>query len=335
MKVTIKDVAQKAGVAISTVSLVINQSPKVAEETRQKVEAAIRDLNYRPNLSARQLAGKSKGNIGFILTEDHFTRSEPFYTHIFLGAEFEARNHNVYILLTTVQNSFQGKKDVPRFLLDRNVDGIILAGRVPYNLIDYIRKLKIPFVLVDFLPQEGIAQAVLIDNFEAARQAVNHLIQRGRLKIAFIAGDIEHPSIKARYDGYLKALSDSQIPLRPEIVIYNKPNTTFQYGYEAMQELINREEEFDAIFTANDALALGCMRSLAENQIKIPEQVAIVGFDDVVTAANANPPLTTIQVQKEEMGILACKTLLEMIRTGKRSNTKILVPTTLIVRKST
>jgi LacI family transcriptional regulator len=335
MKVTIKDVAEKAGVAISTVSLVINQSPKVAEETRRKVEAAIREFNYRPNLSAQQLAGKLKGNIGFILTEDHFTRSEPFYTHIFLGAEFEARNHNVYILLTTVKNSFLGKKDVPRFLLDHNVDGILLAGRVPYNLIDYIRKIKVPFVLVDFFPHEGIAQAVLIDNFEAARQVVNYLIQHNRHKIVFIAGDIEHPSIRARYEGYLKALSENQIPLQPEIVIYNKPNTTFQYGYEGMLELINREVEFDAIFAANDALALGCMRALSENQIKIPEQVAVVGFDDVAAAANANPPLTTVQVQKEEMGILACKTLIEMIKTGKKSNTKILVPTNFVVRKST
>jgi LacI family transcriptional regulator len=335
MKVTIKDVAKKAGVAISTVSLVINQSPKVAAETRRTVEAAIRELNYRPNLSAQQLAGKLKGNIGFILTEDHFTRSEPFYTHIFLGSEFEARNHNVYILLTTVKNVFQGKNDIPRFLLDRNVDGIILAGRVPYNLIDYIQNLKLPFVLVDFFPQDGIAQAVLIDNFEAVRQAVNFLIQHGRQKIAFIAGDIEHPSINARYEGYLRSLSDNIIPFRPEIVLFNKPNTTFQYGYESTQELINREMEFDAIFAANDALALGCMRSLSENQIKIPDQVAVVGFDDVTAAADANPPLTTVQVQKEEMGILACKTLIEMIKTGKRSNTKILVPTTFIVRKST
>jgi len=335
MKVTIKDVACKANVAISTVSLVLNQKAKVSEETRQKVLAAMRELNYHPSRVARGLAGRLTGNIGFIVSEDHFTRSEPFYTHIFIGSEFEARNHNVYVLLTVVNNEFRGKKDIPRFLIDRIVDGIIIAGRVPYPLINHIQKYNIPTIFIDFLPQAAPAQAVLIDNFEGARQAVTHLINRKRQRIGFIAGDIEHPSIHTRYEGYLQTLREKNLPVIPELANTSKPDATFKYGLAAVDELIAQKIRFDALFAANDALALGCLRRLKEHRLRIPEDVALVGFDDVAAAAQANPPLTTIRVNKEDLGILALKNLMEIIHSQKKTHTKILIPTELIIRKST
>ena len=335
MKVTIKNVAQRAKVAISTVSLVINQKEKVSEATRQKVLAAMRELNYRPNRAAQGLAGKLTGNVGFIVSEEHFTRSEPFYTHIFIGSEFEARNHNVYVLLTVVGNTFRGKKDAPRFLLDRNVDGILIAGRVPYELIRYLSKYKLPLVFIDFLPQKGPAQAILIDNMESGRQAVTHLIQRGRRRIAFIAGDIGHPSIHDRFRGYQKALHEHHLAFDPDLTIDSEPEPTFKYGFEAGNKLLAKKKKFDAIFAANDALALGCLRSLTEQGLRVPEDVALIGCDDVVAASLANPPLSTVRVNKEEMGILALKSLMDIINTNKVPNMKILVPTTLIIRKTT
>ena len=141
MSPTIKDVAKKAGVSLSTVSLVINDKQNVSEATIRKVQQAIQELNYHPRRSAQVLASKKSGNIGFILTNDHFSRAEPFYTKIFLGSEFEARKHNYYILLTTIENKFS-KKSIPRFLLEKNVDGVILAGRVPESLVNYIYKKR-------------------------------------------------------------------------------------------------------------------------------------------------------------------------------------------------
>src|SRR5438105_3408848 len=127
---TICEVAAKADLSISTVSLFLNNSSKVGGEARKKIQRVIGDLGYTPRRSARGLASKLSGNIGFIVSEDHFTQAEPFYTRIFLGTEFEARDHEYYILLTTVSKQFTNRQSIPRFLLEGNVDGIILAGRI-------------------------------------------------------------------------------------------------------------------------------------------------------------------------------------------------------------
>ncbi|MCB0748701.1 MAG: LacI family DNA-binding transcriptional regulator, partial [Ignavibacteriae bacterium] len=150
MKTTIKDVAKHAGVSIATVSLVINNNTRISSETKRKVLRSIKTLNYHPSRSARDLVSKKTGNIGFLLTDDHFLRTEPFYTKIFLGTEFEARDGEYYVLLSTVNSNFTDKDPLPRFVLEKSVDGIIIAGKVPQNLIDRISSLEIPIVFVDY-----------------------------------------------------------------------------------------------------------------------------------------------------------------------------------------
>ena len=172
---TIRDVARKAGLSLSTVSLVINNRGYVSPETRESVLKVVRELSYHPTRSARGLASKTSGNIGFILSEEHFSQAEPFYTRIFLGTEFEARIHNFYILLTTVGDQFDPDQYVPRFLLERNVDGIIIAGKVSEKLISYIDSLGLPIVLVDYEMKRALHSAVLIDNWRGGTLAVEHL----------------------------------------------------------------------------------------------------------------------------------------------------------------
>ncbi len=134
MKPTIKDIAKKAGVSIATVSFVINKTKPISSETKDRVEKTIKSLNYHPSKSARSLVTGNTGNIGFILTDDHFLRTEPFYTRIFLGTEFEARNEGYYILLTSIRSDYDKKDILPRFVLNKSVDGIIIAGKIPDNL---------------------------------------------------------------------------------------------------------------------------------------------------------------------------------------------------------
>ena len=195
MPVTIKDVAKKANVTPATVSLVINKNKRISEETRARVLKSIKDLNYYPSRSARGLVSKQSGNIGFILTDDHFSRSEPFYTKIFIGTEFQARDDQYYVLLTTIPNSFKKCDPIPRFILERNVDGIILAGKVPQNVIDCIEEYKIPMVFVDYYPVNGNYSVVMSDNISGGSQATQHLIHCGHRSIAFIYSDMQHPSI--------------------------------------------------------------------------------------------------------------------------------------------
>jgi LacI family transcriptional regulator len=332
---TIKDVARLSGLSLSTVSLVINKRGYVSPETRQKVLKIVEELSYHPNRSARGLASKTSGNLGFILSDYHFSQAEPFYTKIFLGTEFEARNHNYYILLTTVGKTFNTKSDVPRFLLERNVDGVIIAGKVTGKLIDYIDSLGIPIVLVDYESKKRRHSAVLIDNRSGAQKAVQHLLERGHRSVAFIAGDIAHPSIAERFGGYQDALKENSIPFDQNLIVVDQPALRGNDGAEAMGKILQRGKFPTAVFAANDAMAIGCARFLRERGLKIPDDIAVVGFDDIEMSSHLEPPLTTVRVFKEEMGKLAVLRLVEMIKSKTRTLITTHVPVELIVRAST
>ncbi len=331
-KVTIKDVAKKAGLSISTVSLVINNKGKVSEETKRRVFQIIEELGYYPTRSARNLVSKKTGNIGFILTEEHFSRSEPFYTKIFLGTEFESRQHNYYILLTTVSSQFS-RDSIPRFLLESNVDGVIFAGKINQRYVKYVEDLGLPYILVDYdLPGRKVS-AVMIDNVGGGEIATEHLIKLGYRKIAFIGGDIEHPSIKGRLEGFKRALEKARIECQENLCIVDEPDTRIANGYRACEKLFSRLKP-EAIFAANDAMAIGCMQFLKEKGIKIPDEVAIVGFDDIEACIHVEPRLTTIRVDKEELGVIAVKRLVEMINEPGAGINRVYVPVELVIRES-
>src|SRR5215831_1053820 len=173
---TIEDVARKASLSISTVSLVLNNKSNVSASTRQKVLAAISELGYHPHRGARGLASKLTGNIGFILSNDHFSLAEPFYTKIFLGSEFEARDHNYYILLTTVDSIGKSREMAPRFLPERNVDGVIIAGKIGERLIRNVEQFGIPVVFIDYDLPRSPHSVICIDNLQGGRLATQHLI---------------------------------------------------------------------------------------------------------------------------------------------------------------
>lgn len=332
---TINDVAKLAQCSPSTVSLVLNNRGYVSPGVRKRVLAVIKDLSYHPTRSARGLASKTSGNFGFILSEDHFSQAEPFYTRIFLGTEFEARNHSYYILLTTVGASFNKAKDAPRFLLERNVDGVILAGKVNAGLIDYIDALGIPIVLVDYATHRRKHSSVLIDNISGGQIAVNHLLACGRREIAFLAGDITHPSIAERYLGYQEALKEHGLTVDPTLVHVTEPALRGADGANAIKHILDRRRRPSGVFAANDAMAIGCIHYLRQRGINVPDDVAVVGFDDIDMSSHIETPLTTIRVFKEEMGKLAVLRLVEMIKEQASHVITTHVPVELVVRKST
>jgi LacI family transcriptional regulator len=332
---TIRDVARKAGLSLSTVSLVINNRGNVSPETRASVQKVIRELSYHPTRSARGLASKTSGNIGFILSEEHFSQAEPFYTRIFLGTEFEARDHNFYILLTTVGDQFDPDVYVPRFLLERNVDGIIVAGKVNEKLISYIDSLGLPIVLVDYEMKRSRHSAVLIDNWRGATLAVEHLLALGHRKIAFLAGDIQHPSLTSRYEAYQHTLRQAGVLLEDSFEITDERETSIEGGALAAERLFTSGARPTAIFAANDAMAIGCMRYLKSRGMSIPGDVAVVGFDDIEMSSHIEPHLTTVRVLKEEMGKIAVQRVVDGINAKTRVVVTTHVPVELIVREST
>lgn len=333
MRKTIKDVAKNANVSTATVSLVISGNRRISGATRKRVLQSIEDLNYHPSRSARGLVSKKTGNIGFVLTENHFLRTEPFYTKIFLGAEFESRKFPYYILLSTIPSD--ARDLLPRFVEERSIDALIVAGTVSDKFISNLEKYRYPVVYIDFYPGEGDYSAVLIDNIDGARQAVQHLIDCGHRNIAFLGGEINHPSINERFLGYRMTLEKNNIPFNPDNVVTTKKPINKEEGYLAAANLLKSTTGVTAIFSCNDAMAIGAMQLLKERNISIPKDVSVVGFDDIESDLFMDPPLTTIRVPKFDLGIEALRLICDMNDKKLTDPKKILMPVELVVRRST
>lgn len=335
MKTTIKDIASEAGVSIATVSYVINETKSISPETKKRVFKAIKSLHYHPSKSARSLVTGKTGNIGFILTDDHFLRTEPFYTKIFLGTEFEARGEGYYIILTSIKSDF-GKRDVlPRFVLNESVDGLIVAGKVPQNFIERLSNYRIPTVFVDYVPASNGYPLVLIDNIQGGMLATNHLIGLGHRNIGFISSDVEHPSFADRLNGYRLALEYAGILVRNSLMITSSPLQGRQAGVDLTKRLFSSNDNVTAIFASNDAIAIGAIHFLKTRGIKVPEDVSVIGFDGIEADLLLDPPLSTVGVPKIELGSEALKLLVNTLRNKKSLPKKVVVPVELIVRKST
>lgn len=336
MSITIKDVANKAGVSIATVSLILNNNERISTETKRRVLKAVKELDYHPSRSARRLVANVTGNIGFILTDDHFLKTEPFYTRIFLGTEFATRENEYYVLLATVDTNFKEGDSLPQFIQERSVDGIIIAGKVPNALINNLDKYHIPIVFVDYYPPKGDYSVVMIDNIKGGMSATQHLIEYNHRNIAFVGADIMHPSISYRLYGYKQALQNAGINIREEFINTEETYPNRQCGYSAVKKLFERIKDITAVFACNDAMAIGVMQYCVDNGIKIPDDISLIGFDDVEADLLLNPSLTTIRVPKVEMGIEAMNLIVSVIKNKLcQSTKKIVVPVELIVRKST
>lgn len=331
---TIKDVAKKAGVAVSTASLVLNKKGYVSDDLRRKVQLAAEELNYVPNRFARSLINNSTGNIGFIVSEEHFSTAEPFYTRVFLGTEFEARQHDYYVLLTTVPNKFRSSH-LPRFISERNVDGVIFAGKISEAYAKAVARENLPSVVVDYEFKQMRLPTINIDNVRGTSLAVEHLFNLGHRRIAFVGGDIVHPSIKARLDGYLEALDRLGLEKSENLVSASQPYTGSEDGYRATNELFNRGAKFTALVACNDAVAIGAMRALKEKGLSVPEDFSVVGFDDIELCDHVEPRLTSIRVPKEDLGAYALRVLARSIKQGEQPISSMLIDPSLVVREST
>ncbi len=315
----------------------MNNKGYVSQETSERIQNIINDLNYKPLHSARKLATQKTGNIGYIIWEGHFSEVEMFYSQVFLGMEYAARKSDYYILLTTVKEDFDPKTDLPRFLKYNDVDGVALAGRVPHSLVDYIDKQRIPFVLIDYGILGKIYNSVLIDNYNGALNAVESLIQSGRKRIAFVGGTFSHPSIKERFRGYKEGLESYNLISDENLKKYTyleDAETSREIGEKGVSILLKEKLLPDAIFCCNDTTALGALTEIQRKKLKVPQDIAVVGFDDIPAAAFNLPKLSTVKVPKLLLGKEAFKLLNNVIdNPGLPAQTRI-ISTEFIKRES-
>lgn len=319
---------------MSTASLALNNKGYVSDDLRKKVLQAVEKLKYIPNRSARSLINDATGNIGFIVSEEHFSTVEPFYTKVFLGTEFEARQNDYYILLTTVPNKFR-PSHLPRFITERNIDGVILAGKIGEAYAAAVVAEGLPAVVVDFEFKRINLPTVNIDNVMGMRIAVEYLVGLGHREIAFVGGDLVHPSIRARLDGYNIALDKLGLQRSDPLVSVEERETRTEDGFRAAEKLLDRGIKFTAVVACNDAVAIGAMRAFRERGLNIPEDISIVGFDDIELCDHVEPRLASIRVPKEELGAAALRILSRAIKEGNQTTSTVLVQPTLVPREST
>jgi LacI family transcriptional regulator len=319
----------------------MNGKGTVADATRLRVREVANRLGYAPSRPARSLAHGRTGNLGFILREDHFRRSESFYTRVFLGAEFEARQHKVYVLLATIPAAYDPQRDAPRFLDEHSVDGVLVAGGVAPEFLATLDERRIPYVLADYAWRD--APAVTIDNEGGAASVAHHFVERGHTDVAYLGADPGHPSPRARCDAFGRAMAAAGYPVPDERIVLAEGPLGRAIGAQLAARLLDvpPAERPTAVFCANDAVALGLIDAARDRGLAIPADLAVAGFDDVEAAAISNPPLTTVRVFKEQLGEVALRLLIERLGVPpsaaqyERGAAVTRISTELVVRSST
>ena len=308
---TIGQVAQAAGVSPSTVSRVLNGTAVVSEAKKRAIDEAIAQLGFVPNPIARGLAGGRTFSVG-VVTQ---ALDSPFYGTAMRGIEDELVPGGYNALFVSGHWNAAVEARCIEVLQSRRVDGVIvLTGRLTDQLLKSYARMQPLVVTGRSLKAPGLF-AMHFDNFEGGRMATQHLLQLGHRKIAFIAGDSDHPDATDRLRGYQAALEQAGIAYDPHLVV---PGEYLEVsGLLAVDRLLGTGQRFTAIFAANDQMAVGAALGLQRRSLRVPEDVSIVGFDDLPTSQYAIPPLTSIEQPAYELGRLAAQGLLQMLAGGK------------------
>ncbi len=323
---TISDVAARVGVSPSTVSRVLNGRPGISDETRSRVLEAAKELGYYPAMAGRGLALGRTENLGFLTHHRHTLDPSSFYGEILTGVEREARAHGFHVLF-----SADTSEKIPAMVKEQRVDGLILAGcDIPGDLVVALKAQGVPLVLVDNHLEK--VDSVFTDNTGGACDAVTHLIHLGHRKIGFICEWFGDLSFAERFEGYKLALQKHGLPYDEDLTAEGLPRQEGS-GYVAMRKLLERKLP-SAVFAANDMTAAEAIRAIKEKGLRIPEDIAVVGFDDGSLAPHTEPSLTTIRVFREKMGIIAARRLLELIEDPGQPPVQIKLSTQLIIRGS-
>jgi DNA-binding LacI/PurR family transcriptional regulator len=327
---TIRDVAERAGVSHQTVSRVLNHQHPVSPQTRARVEEAIRELNYVPSPIARGLNSNRTHSIGLVSTNI----SDHFFAEVAAGAEIEARRHGYYLVIASVEEHAEAdERAYLRLMLERRVEGLIVARpRLPIILNPPTRSpLEVPLVAIASSESPGLT-VVDVDNRRGGLDAVSFLLAQGHTRIATITGPAVWQSSRARLEGYQDALRQAGIALDPSLV-EQAPGWGLADGQAAMARLLARGVRFTALFAYSDLIAIGAIRELRANGMRVPEDVSVVGYDDIPVAAFLEPPLTTVSQPMREVGERAASLLLGAISGGGNGRVHLL-PVRLVARGS-
>ncbi|MFD7644087.1 LacI family DNA-binding transcriptional regulator [Kitasatospora sp. NPDC059795] len=330
---TLEEVAALAGVGRGTVSRVVNGSPRVSAKAREAVQNAIAELGYVPNRAARTLVTSRTDSIALVVPEAE-TRlfSEPYFSDIISGVSAELAETDMQLLLILVRNQRERER-LSAYLSAQRVDGaLVVAVHRDDPLPALLERLEIPSVLAGRRGDLEPLSYVHADNAGGARMAVRHLLRRGCRQVATLTGPLDMEVAQARLDGYRRALEEAGRSYDEELV--GLADFTEEGGRVAMRELLERRPELDGVFCASDVMAAGAMQVLRAAGRRIPDDVAVIGFDDSIIARHTDPPMTSVRQPIEEMGRTMARLLLDEIAERPRARRQVVLATELIIRDS-
>jgi DNA-binding LacI/PurR family transcriptional regulator len=329
--VSLSKVAEKAGVSTATVSRVINNSPSVNPETRLKVQQVIRELKYSPNRVAQRLRNRNvSSNLLGVLIPDI---QNPFYVEVLRGIEDVAYENKYALIMCNFAQDQRKEMFYLDILQSESIDGLIAAPTNEHDqkVINLVRK-GLPIVCVDRGLSGVDVDVVLVENRVGAFSAVDHLVKSGYKRIAYISGLPQIPSSQQREQGYLDALVANGLPIDRNLIKYG--DSRHESGVKLCEELLSLPDPPNAIFAGNNLVTLGALETIHKKGLKIPGQVAIIGFDDMYWSISLNPPLTAVRQPAYEIGKRAAEQLILRIKDPKRSTVSVILKTELMIRSS-
>ncbi len=332
-RVRMADVARQAGVSLMTVSRVVNNKDDVSADTRQHVQAIIKQLGYRPSEIARGLVTKRTGAIGLVVPDV----SNPFFSEVVRGAEHVAYAKNYSVLLCNTEEDAERELAVLQSLEEKRVDGVVLcSSRLTEDELEEAISRHSAAVLVNrrlkFIDERGGVSVVTLDDVAGGQMATQHLLERGHRAIGFLAGPPTSHSGQGRMEGYRLAMTAAGVSAFSRWIKHCAPTVTG--GRASARTLLGDTPELTALFCFNDLVAIGALQTCVELGLTVPDNVAIVGFDDIPLAALVTPSLTTCRVSRYELGTRAMELLLERINGDAEEDKEIVLPTELVVRNS-
>ncbi len=327
-RISLKDLARELGVSIATVSRALHGSPEIGKEMQHRVKELAQKLNYRPNPYAQGLRKDAPHVIGVVLPN----LVTHYYAAVLDGIEDEARQKGYTVISANSHENMEDERRAIDYFISLHVDGIIAClaqDTVDYHHFEEVRKMGIPLVFFGRTCLSDSISSVTANGDEAARLATQHLIETGSRRIAFIGGPNHLDMVKRRKHGYLEALHDNNLPIDRSIVVCDRID--YEVALHAAEELLRREDRPDAILAFNDIITWAAFTAIGNSGLKIPEDVALIGFTDDVHADYVIPRVSAIMDQSHEMGVRACQLLLTHI-SGDQKVYKEIVPQKLVIR---
>ena len=328
-RITLRQVAEHVGLAPGTVSAVLNNAPSaraIPERTRKRIHAAARELNYRPNFLARSLRKKRTYTVGLIIQEI----GDAYGSLVISGIEAYLRQHNYFFLTVIHRHDASMLREYSQLLLERGVEGFITVDT------SLQEALPLPTVSVaGHRTLQGVTNIVL-DQERGARVALEHLLALGHRKIAFMKGQSFSSDAEDRWKAVCRVTQELGLEMDPDLILnLESDDPSPQVGYPYAKQLLARKKPFTALFAYNDISAIGAIRAMQEASLWIPQDVSVVGFDDIQWAAFHTPSLTTVRQPLGKMGQIAAETLIRMIEHHGEHSSEIAIEPTLVVREST